>query len=326
MNPSLISKFGSMFAWLKRLRFPWPLRLGISMTVLGFLLWLLPREELWRAFSRVPWSTWFVVLSVFLFGHSLAAMKWWLLFVRNGDLSPIVSLQAHFSGLFANLCLPGIAGGDVLRAAWVMRQADSAERVAIASLTDRLLDCLALLLLTACATLWLLGQSVPILIPLAAGAALVLCGIAALFGLHFVCRRFQKRGRLVRIATALEELRQRPWRLVGCLALSLAVQGTFVLLNAQLGVSAGVELALPPWFFAWPLAKLVAILPISVAGLGVRESTLVALLKPFGPSASSIMAAGLLWETILFSGGLLGGIVAVLGRRESKATLVSTEN
>jgi glycosyltransferase 2 family protein len=34
--------------------------------------------------------------------------------------------------------------------------------------------------------------------------------------------------------------------------------------------------------FAWPLAKIAAVVPITQGGIGVREAALVVLLAPFG--------------------------------------------
>jgi uncharacterized membrane protein YbhN (UPF0104 family) len=83
-----------------------------------------------------------------------------------------------------------------------------------------------------------------------------------------------------------------------------------------LGRAAGVEASYEVWLTAWPLAKLIALVPISLAGLGVREAALVALMRPFGAPAAAVMAAGLLWQALLVGGGLVGGLV-VLGSREA---------
>jgi uncharacterized membrane protein YbhN (UPF0104 family) len=101
----------------------------------------------------------------------------------------------------------------------------------------------------------------------------------------------------------------RPGRLLLCLLFAIALQSLFLLLNALLGRAAGINTSLGAWFLAWPLAKLVATLPISLAGLGVREAALVAFLGPFGASAADAMAAGLLWQSVLFAGGIVGWLL-----------------
>jgi uncharacterized membrane protein YbhN (UPF0104 family) len=114
---------------------------------------------------------------------------------------------------------------------------------------------------------------------------------------------------MAKIAAPVALLISRPSRLVACLAIGIGVQTLFLILNAQLGVATGVHVGFGAWFFAWPLSKLVATLPISLAGLGVREAALVAFLRPFGAAAANVMAAGLLWQAALFTGGALGWLI-----------------
>jgi hypothetical protein len=98
------------------------------------------------------------------------------------------------------------------------------------------------------------------------------------------------------------------------LALSLGVQTMFVLINRQFGVAMGVDVARGAWFAAWPLAKLVALAPVSLAGLGIREAALVAFLRPYGAPTTPVFAAGLLWQSVLFAGGLVGWLAGTAVR------------
>jgi uncharacterized membrane protein YbhN (UPF0104 family) len=86
-------------------------------------------------------------------------------------------------------------------------------------------------------------------------------------------------------------------------------------LNAFLADACGLHIAWTVWLFAWPLSKIAAMMPISQGGIGVREATLVALLTPFGATSALAFAAGIVFQTIIISGGLVSGLVAiVLGR------------
>jgi uncharacterized membrane protein YbhN (UPF0104 family) len=73
------------------------------------------------------------------------------------------------------------------------------------------------------------------------------------------------------------------------------------------------------WLFAWPLAKLSALVPITQGGIGVREATLVGLLAPFGAPPVFTAAVGLLFQAIVISGGLIAGLIALLIGRFSSA-------
>jgi uncharacterized membrane protein YbhN (UPF0104 family) len=93
------------------------------------------------------------------------------------------------------------------------------------------------------------------------------------------------------------------------------VQTTLLVLTARLGVYCGLVLPLRVWLFAWPLAKLAAVLPLTQGGIGVREAALVALLAPFGVAGPLVLATGLVWEGVIIAGGLVAGATALVLRR-----------
>jgi uncharacterized membrane protein YbhN (UPF0104 family) len=97
--------------------------------------------------------------------------------------------------------------------------------------------------------------------------------------------------------------------------LGALIQTAFLLLTAFLAVECGLALPLRVWFFAWPLAKLAAVLPLTQGGIGVREAALVALLAPFGAAGHLVLAAGLVWEGVVIAGGLVVGAIAFVMRR-----------
>jgi uncharacterized membrane protein YbhN (UPF0104 family) len=101
--------------------------------------------------------------------------------------------------------------------------------------------------------------------------------------------------------------------------LGVLIQGTFILLNALLAISCGLFQPYRVWLFAWPLAKLAALLPLTQGGMGIREAVLVALLIPFGATSTLVLAAGLVWEGIIIAGGLISGLVAFVLRKSERA-------
>ena len=100
----------------------WALRAGGSAVALGLIFWFLPREAIVDGFRSIPLPLFLFVLACFCIAHVAAATKWWLLMDRA--IAYGTALRAHFAGLAANLCLPGAAGGDAVRAAVLGRGAD----------------------------------------------------------------------------------------------------------------------------------------------------------------------------------------------------------
>lgn len=288
------------------------MRVALSLVILAGLFWYLPMEAVWDGFSRIEWSLFVLVLLLFMVGHAVAAAKWWMLL--GAGFPYLTSLRAHFAGLAANLCLPGVAGGDVVRAGLVARENDVPTLTA-ASLSDRLIDMLALALVAVCGLLMLQDDAGSM------GTALqiALLFAAVLVGAFYIMPRvlpaiYEKlpmlpmKGFALKTCAAFGDLGRRPLSLLLALGLSVAIQAAFVTLFIWLADAAGVLAETGAWFFAWPLAKVLAVLPISLGGIGLREASLAALMSPFGAEAALVVVASLIWQAVLIVAGLIGAL------------------
>jgi uncharacterized membrane protein YbhN (UPF0104 family) len=297
----------------------WGIRAAGSALFLAALFWLLPRDAILDGFARMTLPLYAGVLAAFLAGHAANAGKWWLLLDRG--LPYLHALRAHFAGLAANLCLPGAAGGDAVRAAIAHGAMRDGPKLAAGAVADRLIDMIGMIALSLTGLLMLrdggagLTLGAEIAAVLVAGLAVLIYGVPRLVRVVWTrVPRLPARDLALRTADAFAALGRRPVLLVVTLALSLAIQSLFIWLSARLGHAVGLDVALAVWFFAWPLAKVVAVLPISLNGLGVRESSLAALMVPFGADAAQVVAAGLLWQAVMFGAGAVGAaILAVSG-------------
>jgi len=148
-----------------------------------------------------------------------------------------------------------------------------------------------------------------------ATAALFFIVVLIFYRPLFAGRSIRFRRRLARLRHALRAVSRRPHVLLYGWLLGTLIQFTFVILTALLAISCGLSLPLRVWLFAWPLAKLAALLPLTQGGIGVREAALVALLAPFGAPGPVALATGIAWEGIIIAGGLLAGMLAFLLRR-----------
>ncbi len=301
------------------------LRIGVSVVFLFVLSRFIPLADIWPRIKLVSPSLWFGVLAAFIAGHVLAAAKWrWM--IGGGPTYP-TALKAHFAGLAANLALPGVAGGDIVRAGMVMKGSNRKTALAVGSLADRLIDTSALLLIATGGAIWLGADAGVSSAGLIAAVIVVLTlGVLGFVFLNPVCTLARSlapagkaRSLVDKIATALEEVAARPATLIGCAALSICIQTSFAALNAMLAAGIGAGTTLAMWMFAWPLAKLVATLPISFGGLGVREAGIAGLMAPLGVGGAGVIAASLCWQTILWATGVLGALVQIFWRRSEAA-------
>jgi uncharacterized membrane protein YbhN (UPF0104 family) len=154
-----------------------------------------------------------------------------------------------------------------------------------------------------------------VLVGITCAAAILLLLVLVLRKKLLGGRSFRFRKRIARLRHALRVVsKRRRVLLLGWMAGTL-IQTVFLLLTVQLAIDCGLRLPLRVWLFAWPLAKLAAVLPLTQGGIGVREAALVALLTPFGAAAHLVLAAGLVWEGIVIAGGLIAGTIAFGLRR-----------
>ena len=298
-----------------------------AILVLGILLHFLPLHLLSEALQRVPLTRFIIILIGYLLAHVVGAAKWRMVVNAAGaQLDYPTSVQCYAGGLFATLFLPSIIGGDVVRLAVGLRRSPNPAAVLAGNVADRFLDMSAQASLVLLGILLLPGSVPMALRNQARHAVYIFAGVAAialvLLGLLYRPllrgRSVRFRRRLARLRFALRSVSRRPHVLFFGWLLGTAIQTTFLTLTALLAISCGLFLPLRDWFFAWPLAKLAALLPLTQGGIGVREAALVGLLSPFGAAPHLVLAAGLVWEGVVILGGIVAGLTAfLLGRREA---------
>jgi uncharacterized membrane protein YbhN (UPF0104 family) len=304
------------------------LRWIAALIVLGALLHFLPLKMVRSAIARVPPIYFFAALLGYLLAHAVGVLKWRMVVNAAGaQLDFATSLQCYGGGLFGTLFLPSIVGGDVIRLAVGLRRSPRPAAVITGNVVDRFIDVTAQAGLVATG-LALLPGSLPhslqsiatrtLLAVVAIGVALLLV-VFFLRGVFLRGRSFRFRRRLARLRHALRSVSARPHILFAGWLAGTAIQSTFLLLTAWLASACGLQLPLRVWLFAWPLAKLAALLPLTQGGIGVREAALVALLAPFGAAGTVVLAAGLVWEGVTVTGGIVAGLSAFVTSRRNKA-------
>jgi uncharacterized protein (TIRG00374 family) len=300
------------------------LRWLAAFIVLGILFHFLPFKSLMEAIRRVPLTRFVIVLFCYLFAHLIGVFKWRMVVNAAGaKLDFLTSAQCYYGGLFATLFLPSIIGGDAVRLAVGLRRSPNPAAVLAGNIADRFLDMLAQGGLVIVGLLLLPGSFPPALqaqarhvVPfLFLAVAVIVILLAWLRRPLLQGRSIRFRRRLARLQHALHAVSRKPHILFFGWILGTAIQTTFLTLTALLAISCGLFLPLRIWFFAWPLAKLAAVLPLTQGGIGIREAALVGLLSPFGAPGHLVLASGLVWEGVVIVGGLIAGLAAFLLRR-----------
>lgn len=293
------------------------IRIGVSILILVLLALYLPISTFLDSLKKASLIDWGGCVAGAVLIHILGVFKWRLQLKANHvQLGFVDATSCYCAGLFANVCLPSVVGGDVLRSSMAIRVIGRKLAVILGSLMDRLGDVIALYLLTVLSCFFVsasLGSQRHGLLIIF--ALVIVLGVGLGIGLLFY---HPSQWLPTSVRRQLKRLRLALWRVIRnyrlaifALGLSLCIQSCFVLLNAFLANGIGIMMPVGIWFFAWPLAKLTALVPISLGGLGVQELTLTGLLKPFGVTPSQALAQALLWRGVFVATGLAGGFIWV---------------
>jgi glycosyltransferase 2 family protein len=300
-------------------------RFGGSAVLLLLLLTYLPHRQVFATIQRIPPAVGLSLLGVYLLLHLLGVVKWRLLInLAGADLTFRQTVRCYYWGLFGNIFLPSLVGGDVVRAGMAFLFSRSRAAIVLGSLMDRVQDVGGLLGVTLIGVLFLPGtldyRSHKTLWTVA--AILVLGGLAGVGSLFVIPARkfpFKLRRIMVKLRRGVLSMYRRPGRMLFCFLVGMVLQTSQVTINYGLSEVLGLHIAFSLWLFAWPLAKLSALLPVTQGGIGVREVALVSLLAPFGAPTIQTAAVGLTFQAIVITGGLTGGILALLMGRLSRS-------
>ena len=305
-------------------------RVAAGIALLIVLLLFLPLDELRAAFSRVPPGVFAGAIAIYLGLHLIGATKWRIVVNASGaGMGWLYAVRFYYAGLFGNTFLPSIIGGDVVRAGLALRHVRSKTGLVLGSVVDRLVDILGLAAVAGLGVMLIpsaldersrrIFTGLFLVFAVAAGGA-ILGGIVLLRrGLPFRIRR-----RIAKLRTAARSMAERPWVVLASFLMGMILQTSLVVVAAWLGRLAGIDASLRVWLFVWPLAKISALVPITQGGLGVREAAQAVLFAPFGVSAVLAVAASLLFQGVIVSGGLIGGLLSFLMGRGDREAMSST--
>lgn len=291
------------------------LRLGVAAALLGLVLQRGHATALLARFS--PGTLAAVGLGAVLLLASQAVAAWrWQLLIGPGAPRWLALAHLYLVGAFFSLFLPTAVGGDAFRATMLARVAPRAEAAVVSVVLDRGLGVVALLCYALAGVAAapelarpLLGQLAAALSP---GRLLPLAGACLLLGLGaaLLARRVPRlRAIPGAVLHATRATLARGGAAAGAVVLSLVVQGLMVLLWMVVARGVGLSLPLSRFLVGVPLVSLATMLPLSLAGLGVREWAWVWFLAPFGVPAADAVALSLAYFACPLLAGAVGGFL-----------------
>ena len=270
---------------------------------------------------------------LYMTGQAISTLKWRILLAPVDLSTPYLRLLGfYFTGMFFNLFLPTIVGGDAVKALLLARETGAPARATMSVFMERNTGLCALLLIALVAAylappVRLYGVSLVTL------TWLLAAGYAAANIVLFSPQAYRIADGLI-ARSPLKSMRARaaslyeaaiPYtRAMGVLISSilLSIVFQFVVIGVVFLTARALSLSIPLTAAAVfvPLVSLAGMVPVSVNGLGVREALYILLFGRIGIPAELAVSLALLYFAVTVIASLPGGLVYALQKSPGSLT------
>lgn len=281
----------------------------------------------------VDWNKAFLILKIsdkfyltvgaffWFFGLFFASFRWHLILKDNKvSFSIFKAYKGYFRGMFYNIFLPGVVGGDVIRIGICVFQTDCKLGTATASVIfERITGVFSLLIFLFLSYIIFSEKFSPVL-------NLELVKTVFVLGLVFIVTVLisilirnklnewipERKSNQIFIffRTIVRTFSSLHWAtLFTVLVLSSLFQSVDIFASFLFSKAIGIGLSLPVFFGLIPLVYFATFLPVSLGGLGVREGTLVFLLSMFGVGITEAITLSFIIYINRVLYGAIGGLI-----------------
>ena len=291
--------------------------LSLKALVGGGLLWFLstriPLADALSVASSVDPGVIAVAILLYLLAHTVNAAK---LRVFLPGLTLWQAWRFTMIGVFYGTVLPGQLAGDAVKAVRLARaQDDGDEGGAVAAVAvDKIVGLFALFIVVALAIALdarAFGGAAVTAVALATVAAIALAVMVFLPVPAWL-------GRFGASVSAWRAVSMRPRELSLALLLGLVFQGLCVGICMELGETLNIALSVAAWTVVMGFSSIVLLAPVSIAGIGIRDASLIGAIGMFGGSEVGAFALSLVLLIVNLAGAAVGFAVDIAGRDRTK--------
>jgi uncharacterized protein (TIRG00374 family) len=303
------------------------LKFFISILLLTLLLCQLNFEKIKLLLITLNVTTvsWMLILLYTLIFFQ--GIRWWLIGKKLGiNWSIRLAIKLTYVGIFFSQLLPSSMGGDAVRAWKLKRLGVSISKAATSVFIDRISALIAIFIIF-CLGLPLLYEilyklidglhtkafyfSLMIFILLIATLVLAYCRLELIRQNHYV-------GAIIRCLNEAASFYLSPSTLLITTVISLVSQVISGFIVWMLAISFGAKFGFLEFSLVWPIILILTMLPISIAGWGVREGALVVAFKVLGNPPEVALASSVAYGILMLFVGVPGGIIYFLSLVDSR--------
>lgn len=247
----------------------------------------------------------FQILSTLLAGYRWGQVMKKLKFGQRSDFY----MRSYFKGSFFNQGLPTSIGGDAIRVIDVARNGHRKRDAFIGVFIDRVLGLVGLLSLNLVANYFL-----PELLPEKLFLMINIIVISGLFGficfiyIHKIKSLYKNRllNYILRVSERLNQILHNARAIFFHLIVGVLIH-LFSIINIYLvGQSVGLEYDVLTMAVIVPPVVLLTLIPVSLAGWGIREGAMIGLFGLIGAAQANVLSMSIIYGIILIIASLPG--------------------
>lgn len=283
------------------------LSFGLKLLVSGTLLYLFFSKvdifKILNTLKQIKLPVFFAGFIIYTSTLFISTKRWSLFLPAFLKYSRLVSL--YFVGSFFNTFLPGLVGGDAIKAYYLYKDRCEIGPSLASVFMDRYMGLTALALIGFIAFIgghtYLQGTELFWLVPL-------FCGIFLIASLIFWKLNWGRIKFLNAFHTPLMEFKKRKDIIYKGLFLGLIIQSVVIISFYILSLSLGFDIKIIYFFLFIPLITVATAVPVSLSGLGIREAGFLILFTKTGLTEVEALSLSLLIFITMSIVSLIGGL------------------
>ena len=300
------------------------------------LAWLVSRIDVRTAtaVAGLPIGITVISLSIFTSAQVFSSLRLWLLLRRQKIDFPFFHLvRVTLIGFFTNNFLPSTVGGDLYKGIALTRSGHDLSTIVVTLVVDRILSLITIVVMTAAAVLFTdLWQLRPLRATNYFLEAFVLFSVAMLCFIVLskpIVRLGRSRAPMLsaRLGTRIKKISSLSFRFLASpstlvLSVLFSILSTSAAIFAQLLIAdaLGIRISAIELTAVLGIATLLALIPISVNGIGVQEISLVALLQLMGAAEESAIVFAIFSRALIIGTSFFGGVLLLHSGRTARKT------
>jgi uncharacterized membrane protein YbhN (UPF0104 family) len=288
------------------------LKLSVSSALLYIVLSRTGPEQVFSSLKGMSPYAFVSAIALYLFAQFISTLRWRLLLPGALRIRKLFSL--YMIGSFFNILLPGLIGGDAVKAFYLYQVTGRGSLTLSSIFMDRYIG--FVMLITTCTAAFPFGYSY------LQGSHLV--WMLPVIVLTFIITSFLvfglRLGKRIKILSEFYDYfhsyRNHKGIIAKALLISALVQFSGISTVYILAIGIGEHLPFLALLIFLPLIVMFAALPISISGIGIREGAFVLFFGLIGVKPDVATALSLSWFLTTVAGNFLGFIEYVRYRKQ----------